>query len=108
MDYFSGNNMTEERVVTPTGYLKILITVDEPAASSILAFTRTGVLIRQEGVIGEFVSLRVGVEEIVALREGLYEIRAILGRLESDWINAEIKTGEMTSKIFHFGRKSTK
>jgi hypothetical protein len=101
--------MAEERVVTPTGYLKVLITIDETAASSMLAFTRTGVLINQKDTSSyETVILNVGVEQVVALREGLYQVRAFLGKLVSEWVNTEIKNGEMTSKIFHFGRESTK
>jgi hypothetical protein len=101
--------MSEERVVTPTGYLKILITIDETAASSSLAFTRTGILINQESQSSiESILISIGVEEIIPLREGLYKVRAFLGKLTSDWANAEIKNGEITSKIFHFGRESTK
>ena len=51
---------------------------------------------------------RVGVEQVVALKGGLYQIHAFLGKLESVSVNIEIKNGEVTSKIFHFGRESTK
>jgi hypothetical protein len=101
--------MTEKRIITPTGFLKVLITIDDTAASSSLAFIRTGVEIFQEGSsFYENISLRVGEERVVALREGVYKVRAFLGKLESDWTNTEIKTGELTSRIFHFGRESTK
>ena len=37
---------------------------------------------------------------------GLYRIRAILGKLDSCYVNTEIKTGEITTKAFHFGKET--
>lgn len=98
----------EVRVVTPIGYLKVEITVEEVAASTSLAFTRTGIEINQEGAFYENIILAIGEDRLITLKEGLYKVRAFIGKLYSEWVNTEIKNGELTSRIFHFGKASTK
>jgi hypothetical protein len=99
----------EIRVVTLTGYLKVSITLDDSAASINLAYTRTGFEITQEGTgFYDIVNLPAGEERITTLKEGLYRVRGFIGKLSSEWVNTEIKNGEVTSRIFHFGRESSK
>jgi hypothetical protein len=98
----------EERIVTLTGYLRVLITLEKSVQSTSLAFTRSAIEIKQNTVYFQIVNLAVGEERIVMLKEGLYTVRAHIGDLYSEWANTEIKNGTVTSRIFHFGSEPSK
>ena len=101
--------MSEEIIVIPTGYLKVYADIDETAQEletmASLAYTRTLIEIVPSEGDGYNVPIRVGDARIIPLKPGLYRIRAIFGKLSSDYVNAEIKIGEVTTKAFHFGKE---
>jgi hypothetical protein len=96
-----------EETVTPTGFLKTMIRLEKAVQVDNLAFARSGIFISGgEMRRGEWVSMSVGEFQVIPLRPGLYAIVATLGALSSDPVNTEIKEGEVTTRIFHFGKKS--
>ena len=97
--------MDEMKIITPTGYLKIKITVDESVKTLDLGLTRTGVEIYNlDSNYVQFVPIPLSNERIVSLREGSYKVRAIVGEIVSEWAKADVKAGETPSRIFHFGK----
>jgi hypothetical protein len=101
--------MSEERIVTPTGFLRVLISLDKNLENEELAFTFSAIEITQPDLFpsaAKRIPVNIGQRQIIALRAGLYRVRALLGSMSSDFANTEIKTGEITSKIFHFGSES--
>ena len=103
--------MSEKTITTPTGFLKVKITLDDSLKSEELAFVYSAIQFVPQGVEmpkTQTTPIPTGESRILVLKEGLYTVRAILGSLESEWVNTEIKTGEITARVFHFGKKQAK
>ena len=94
-----------EVIVTPTGFLKAQITLDKAVSTERISFSRSGIEVHSGNII-DWVPLAVGDAQIITLKPALYRIRAVLGALYSEWVNTEIKEGEVTIRTFHFGKKT--
>jgi hypothetical protein len=103
--------MSDENVI-PTGYLKVTVDVDDSIKNDIeiyrsLSYIRSSIAIySEEDKTAQKYPVRIGEVQIFPLKPGLYRVKAVLGDLHSDYLNVEIKTGEITGKKFHFGMGS--
>lgn len=99
----------EVKIVTPIGYLKTVITVENTVDPRTLTYIKTGIEIDKPGTnYYEKIYMPVGEERTTTLKEGLYKVNAFIGNLSSEGTNVEIKSGELASRIFHFGKESKK
>ena len=102
--------MTEEIVYTPTGFLAVIIRLDEdiPDSPSALGLTRAVISAALEGQVRATETVvGIGKKQTILLHPGKYVVFARLAGLRSDKIDIEITEGKVIERIFHFGTKPT-
>lgn len=96
--------MSKDITVIPTGFLKVTIALDDTAKDQWLAYVRSYIALVSPDGRRNIISIVAGEPQIIPLKPGLYQINASLGDISSEQENVEIKIGEITTKVFHFGK----
>ncbi len=100
--------MSKETIVTPTGFLKVSLVLDKALEKEALAFTRSSIyLIDEARNTSRMIAVPINQVQIIPLKEGLYKIQATIGEIESMSVNAEVKAGEITERVFRFGKENS-
>jgi len=99
--------MSAKKVVTPVGFIEVLIDIDKQILSSRLAFVSSTVfLFTEDGHLSDSHAVRIGSMQTIVVKPGKYKIRAALGELHTDLISISVKPGQVERITFYFGKES--
>jgi len=96
----------KKEIVTPTGFLRILIKVEDTVPESSLSLVRSMIdILSDKPDFYETFPVRIGSAVVFALEPGVYTITARLGTLSSEQVFVEVKEGQIEELVFHFGKR---
>lgn len=99
--------MAEDRVVTPVGFLEVLVEVDKSVPPDYLLFTRSKIsAYAKDGSSALETNVVIGSKQAIPLRAGKYKVFASFGGIPSKDIELEIVAGEVRKVVFYFGKET--
>lgn len=98
--------MPEKReVVIPTGFIAVLIEIENTVKPHRLALVPSNVaLFSGKGALINVIPVRIGLQQVITVRPGKYMVTGTLGQLESKQVSIEVKPGQTEEIVFHFGK----
>ncbi len=99
--------MTEQKVVTPLGFVECTIQVDPKVTKETLSLIRSFVsVVGREKPFRTIVNTLIGEKVTIPLRPGKYRINAVLGELASNPLDINVEDGQIGKVTFYFGKES--
>ena len=98
--------ITEQKIVTPLGFVENIIQVDSKVPKETLQLMRT--YIRVVSLTSTFrttVNAPIGEKVTIPLPPGKYRMSAFLGQLPSDTVNLNVEDGQIAKVTFFFGKE---
>ena len=93
---------TETMILTPAGFLSVLIRVEKitNVQSEVIVRRRVG----DERTVARRYPMVINSDQILPLRPGEHFVVAIVGDVASEQVRTTVVAGEVTSLIFRFGK----
>jgi len=99
--------MTEKRIVTPIGFLEILVEIDPTIPKEYMTFTRSKIRVSAIDLsYSDETNVLIGNKLAIPLKTGRYSVSAYLGQIPSEEVNVEIEAGLVRKVTFFFGKQT--
>jgi hypothetical protein len=99
--------MTEKRVITPIGFLEILVEIDPSIPPDYVRFTRSKITVGSaDRSFNTETNVLIGQNQVIPLKAGKYKASASLGVVSSEEIDLDIEAGLVKKVRFFFGKET--
>jgi hypothetical protein len=99
--------MTEKKVITPIGFLEILVEIDPSIPTDYIMFTRSKITAASEDKsFYSETNVMIGQTQAIPLKAGKYKVSASLGGIPSKEIDVDLKAGQVQKVTFAFGKET--